>query len=242
MQKPIKMKEKSDSIANEFDEIVGVIQNKASLKQEIYRNTVEAFDLFKSCGESLIQNLEKKMPLFDKEVKLEYQAKGDFEFQLKIGGDILLFYMHTNVFDFDKSHPIKQSAYVKVDPSRSYCGLINIYNFLSDSFKYNRYDDSGYLIGRAFVNKERHFFMEGERELNFVYNNFVNDTINKDYVHKIIQKALLYSMDFDLFTPPFRHVKEISVGQLLQDASGMRLKTAKRLGFRFSNDNPPMEG
>jgi len=220
----------------QFNQIVKVVQEKASLKQQIYRNTADTFSLFKSCAESLVKKLELEMDTFDKDVAIEFIPKGDFEFQLKIGGDILLFYMHTNVFDFHQTHPIKKTSYVKDDSMRSYCGLINIYNFLADSFKYSRYADSGYLIGRAFINKDKHFFMEGKRQLNFLYNDFMNDTVTKEHVHTIIQQAILYAMDFDLYTPPYRHVQEISVGHLLQEASGMRLKTAKRLGFRFSSD------
>lgn len=220
-----------------FQEIVERIQTKATLKQAIYRNTLKSFERFKACGEELVKELTQKMGTFDEGVQIEYKEIGEFEFQLKIGGDVILFYMHSNVFDFDPSHPIKQLAYVKEDSNRSFCGLINIYNFLSDSFKYNRYEDSGYLIGRAFINKDNHFFMEGKRQLNYIYNNFVNDTVDKTCIREVIQHAILYSMDFDLFTPPYRHVQELSVGQLLQEASGMRLKTSKRLGFRFSFDD-----
>jgi hypothetical protein len=123
---------------------------------------------------------------------------------------------------------------LKEDPSRSYCGIINVYNFLADSLKYNRYDDSGYLIGRIFINKDNHFFVEGKRQLNFIHNDFISQTVNEEDVLDIIQQSILYSMDFDLFTPPYRHVQEISVGQLLNEASGMRLKTGKRVGFKFS--------
>ena len=221
---------------NTFDKIVSVVQDKASLKQVIYRNTLQTFESFKKEGQALIEELKGKMSTFDKDVILEFTEKGEFEFQLKIGGDIILFYMHTNVFDFDKSHSLWKTAYVKSDSSRTYCGMINIYNFLSDSFKYNRFDDSGYLIGRAFINKENHFFLEGKRQLGFIHNDFANDTIDQADIKEVIHQAVLYSMDFDLFSPPYKHVQEISVGQLLQEASGMRLKTAKRLGFKFSYD------
>ena len=66
--------------------------------------------------------------------------------------------MHTNTFSFDKSHQIWNSSYVKEDEYKAYCGVINVYNFLSDSFKYNRANDLGYMIGRLFINKEKHFF------------------------------------------------------------------------------------
>jgi len=218
----------------DFDKIVDTVKNKASLKQGIYRNTVEAFTHFKEQSKRVVENLVKEAADFDDGVNVAYQEKGHFEYQLKIGGDIILFHMHTNVFDFDKSHALWKTSYLRDDPSRSYCGIINVYNFLADSLKYNRYDDSGYLIGRIFINKDNHFFVEGKRQLNFIHNNFVSQQVDKEAVLNIIQQSILYSMDFDLFTPPYEHVQEISVAQLLNEASGMRVKTGKRLGFKFS--------
>ncbi len=218
----------------DFRQIVEVVKNKASLKQKIYRNTLAGFLQFKENSKNVVENLVKEAANFDDGVSIVYQEKGVFEYQLKIGGDIILFHMHTNVFEFDKSHALWKTAYLKEDSSRSYCGIINIYNFLADSLKYNRYDDSGYLIGRIFINKDNHFFVEGKRQLNFIHNDFTSQTVNEQDVLNIIQQAILYSMDFDLFTPPYRHVQEISVGQLLNEASGMRLKTGKRVGFKFS--------
>jgi len=219
---------------SDFQKIVATVKNKASIKQKIYRNILEVFENFKSTSEQLIKDLEKEEKSFDEGVKLSFIEKGEFEFQLKIGGDILLFHMHSNVFDFDKSHQIWKTSYTKEDSSRSFCGMINIYNFLADSLKYNRYDDIGYLIGRVFVNKEKHFFVEGKRQLNYIHNDFVNETIDQACIKDIVQQAILYSMDFDLFTPPYQHVQELSVGQLLHEASGMRVKTGKRVGYKFS--------
>lgn len=222
-------KEKED-----FKKIVNTVKNKASLKQVIYRNTLEAFSSFKNISKTVTADLMKEAAGFDDGVNVAFQEKGEFEFQLKIGGDIVLFHMHTNVFDFDKSNALWKTSYLKEDASRSFCGIINVYNFLSDSLKYNRYEDSGYLIGRIFINKDNHFFVEGKRQLNFIHNDFISQTMNKEDVLNIIQQSILYSMDFDLFTPPYQHVQEISVGHLLNEASGMRMKTGKRVGFKFS--------
>lgn len=219
---------------SDFKKIVSIVKNKASLKQAIYRNTLTAFELFKENSKKVVEELVNESEVFDDDVNIVYEEKGAFEFQMKIGGDIILFHMHTNVFDFDKSHSLWKTNYLKEDSSRSYCGIINIYNFLADSLKYNRYDDSGYLIGRCFVNKENNYFIEGKRQLNFIHNDFVGQKINSEEIRNVIQQAILYSMDFDLFTPPYRHVQEISVGQLMNEASGMRLKTGKRVGFKFS--------
>ncbi|MGK0380117.1 MAG: hypothetical protein ACJA1Z_003950 [Patiriisocius sp.] len=220
-----------------FIKIVETVKNKASLKQNIYRNTIEAFTHFKVLSKKVVEDLVKEASQFDDGVNITFQEKGSFEFQLKIGGDIILFQMHTNVFDFDRSNPLWKTSYLKEDANRSFCGIINVYNFLSDSLKYNRYDDSGYLIGRIFINKENHFFVEGKRQLNFIHNDFISQEMNQKDVLDIIQQAILYSMDFDLFAPPYRHVQEISVGQMLSETSGVSVKTGKRLGFKFSFDD-----
>lgn len=234
MQKRIKMGEKEQK---NFITIVETVKNKASLKQNIYRNTIEAFTHFKVLSKKVVEDLVKEASQFDDGVNITFQEKGSFEFQLKIGGDIILFQMHTNVFDFDRSNPLWKTSYLKDDANRSFCGIINVYNFLSDSLKYNRYDDSGYLIGRIFINKENHFFVEGKRQLNFIHNDFISQEMNQKDVLDIIQQAILYSMDFDLFAPPYRHVQEISVGQMLSETSGVSVKTGKRLGFKFSFDD-----
>jgi hypothetical protein len=124
---------------------------------------------------------------------------------------------------------------------KSYCGVINIYNFLADSFKYQRVNDLGYLIARLFVNHEQHFFVEGKRQLGFLYNDFANAVITPEKLQDIVETTIAYCLDFDLFTPPFDEVKVISLGQLEDESSMMSLKTGKRLGFRFQADTAHFE-
>ena len=150
------------------DKIFGILKDKGCMKQEVYRNTMVGVKMMKSYLEDLSKDLQKRMEKVDKSVIVEYEDRGDFEMRLKLGGDLLIFLMHTNVFDFDQSHNIQNSNYVKENPYRAYCGMISVYNFLADSFKYNRDADLGYLIARVFINKENHFFVEGMRQLGFV--------------------------------------------------------------------------
>ncbi|PKP47987.1 MAG: hypothetical protein CVT95_04950, partial [Bacteroidetes bacterium HGW-Bacteroidetes-12] len=158
--------------------ILDTLKEKACLKQDVYKKTVAIFNDFKAEAEKLSLELKEEMSKIDKDVLLEYIDKSDFEFQIKFGGDVLVFFMHTNVFDFDKSHSIWNSSYVQDDPLRSYCGMINVYNFLADSFKYNRVNDVGYLVARFFVNKDLHYFVEGKRQLGFLYNDFIHEVID----------------------------------------------------------------
>lgn len=217
--------------------ILDTLKEKACLKQEVYKKTYAIFQEFKVEANKLIGELGGEMCDIDKDVTFEYIDKSDFEFQIKFGGDVLVFFMHTNVFDFDKSHNIWNSSYVKEDRMRTYCGMINIYNFLADSFKYNRVDDIGYLVARCFVNKDEHYFVEGKRQLGFLYNDFINETINTKKIKNIIESSILYSMEFDLLTPKYETMSTVSVQEINEVTSIIKLKTGKRLGFKFQNDS-----
>jgi len=221
--------------------IVKTLKEKSSLKQDVYYNTLSAFNTLKSVAKSLIGDLQKEAKAIDKRLILEFKDKGEFEFELRVAGDLLIFVMHTNVFEFDKNHPIWKNSYVKQDISRSYCGLINVYNFLNDSFKYNRVNDLGYAIGRIFINKENHFFVEGKRQLGFLYNDIVNATLEEEKLKAILESAILYCLDFDLYTPPFDSIKEISVFDMQTASESMQIKTGKRLGFRFQADSDEID-
>lgn len=221
--------------------ILDILKKKACLKQSLFKKTIQVFDEFKIEAEKLVEELRNEMKKVDDNVALEYQLKGDFEFHIKFGGDILVFFMHTNIFDFPKNHQIWQSSYVKEDELRSYCGMINVYNFLADSLKYNRINDIGYLVARFFVNNELHYFVEGKKQLSFLYNDFIHETIDSTKIRKIVESTMLYSIDFDLLTPPYNTVSEISVMDIIEVTNASNIKTGKHLGFKFQSDNTNFE-
>jgi hypothetical protein len=167
-----------------FREII----EKSSMKQEVFLATQEALGLFKKVASEMAEEysaeLKKVKPKFD--LPLEMEDHGPFAFSLKFGGDILFFLMHSNIFEIPRDHNVMRSAYIKEDKERSYSGIIHVYNFLNDSFKYNRINDLGYLIGRILINKEQHYFIEGKSEPGFLYKNFRNSVITRQSVDKII--------------------------------------------------------
>jgi hypothetical protein len=97
--------------------IVKTLKEKSSLKQDVYYNTLSAFNTLKSVAKSLIGDLQKEAKVIDKRLILEFKDKGEFEFELRVAGDLLIFVMHTNVFEFDKNHSIWKNSYVKQDIS-----------------------------------------------------------------------------------------------------------------------------
>ncbi len=83
--------------------------------------------------------------------------------------------------------------------------------------------------------------IEGKRQLGFLYNDLMNSKMDKDEMRRIVQSVILYTLDFDLFVPPYDLVKEVSVYDIRQISEGLKLKTAKRLGFKFEADKIGLE-
>ncbi len=219
---------------NTEEKIVSLLKEKACTKQKIYRITKNIFANFQDVLQEKANILNNEIQ--DKDVEVSYEESGDFDAKLKFSGDTLLFHMHSNIFDFDSSHQIHKTSYVKEDKMRSFCGVINIYNFLSDSLKYNRLNDAGFLIARIFINKDNHFFVEGDKQLGFLFNDFVNQQIDEVQICKIIDTAMIYALNFDLQTPNFNDVKVVSLHQILDINNNHKIKTSKRLGFKLSSE------
>ena len=167
-------------------DILKLLVDKSSTKQKVYKITKRIFtDIQKILADKAIKlNNEVANP----DIDVSYEDSGDFDAKLKFAGETLIFHMHTNIFDFKSSHQIYKTSYVKQDKMRSYCGIINIYNFLSDSLKYNRLNDAGFLIARIFINMDSHFFVEGDKELGFLFNDFTIQKIDKVQIDNKIKR------------------------------------------------------
>ncbi|WP_372775508.1 hypothetical protein [Mangrovibacterium sp.] len=211
---------------------------KSNVKQDVYQNTLGAFNILKEALRELVEeystNLKSKI---NDEALPTFHEKGPFEAEFRLAADMLLFSMHTNVFVFNREHPVWKTEYIKDDPLNSYCGIINIYNFLSDSFKYNRMQDIGYLIARIFVNRENHFFVEGKRQSGELVKDFKNDLISKETIKQILDTAIRYAIEFDLLVPPYDQVKIASVEQMKEEIYHSKMQTGKRVGFKFNSDD-----
>ena len=222
----------------DYSNICDLLIQKGELKQQIYSSTLESMELFKQCAKEFEDYYEEHCAEEHPRVTVDYNGKNLHEFKLRFAGDVLIFLMHTNIFEFPRDHEVMKTPYIREDQTRSYCGVIHIFNFLSDSFRYNRINDSGYMIGRIFINKDKHFYVEGKRELAKVLNNFNNRELDKQSVEEILMSAIQYTINFDLLVPEYSNLVEISVNDILQiEDQNMILKTGKRLGFRFEPDD-----
>jgi hypothetical protein len=216
---------------NYHEILVDLLSNRAAVKQDVYHLMKDKFLEFKDMVIQEIETLRKEVK--DERVRCKVMSSTDFEIQIAVGSDILVFHMNTNVFRFEDEHPIWKTSYLEENPSLGYFGIINIYNFLYDSFEYNRSEDVGYLIGRIFMNKEEHFIVQGLGDISLVYSNFFMNTLTKERMTEIIQKACTYAVDFDSFAPPYQSVGAIHVETMKRVLSNLQLQTGKRIGFKF---------
>lgn len=217
--------------------IVETLREKSVLKQFVYDNTLAAFDRIKNLLAALAREINSDIIETDKRIRLVYKENGKFDVSIKVAGDILVFSMHSNVFEFNREHPVWKTPYLQKNKDNSYSGIISIYNFLSDSFKYSRQDDLGYLIARIFINRENQYFVEGKRQMAMLFSNYGNEELGREALKRIIFTAIQYSLEFDLLVPPYDSVKIASVGQLEKRIQLSKMVTGKRLGFKFNSDD-----
>lgn len=211
---------------------------KGNLQQMVYDNTFSVFNDLKETLNEMSAELNDELDgVIDKRIKIEYRDRGKFECQLQVAEDMLIFIMHTDIFEFNREHEIWSNPYVRNTPDNAYCGVINIYNFLADSFKYNRNSDEGYLIGRLFINHEMQYCVEGKRQLSLRHDNFGNRRIDKEALLSIVGTAIEYSLAFDLLVPPYDAVKIATVDQMNTKFEHTKMQTCKRLGYKFNSDD-----
>lgn len=215
--------------------IIDSLKTKGMYKLQLLNRTKERFETLKQEAQRLADELCNELDCVDG-IEMKFHERGSFQAELRFSEDVLIFFLHNDIFDFDRSHAIWKTSLVQNERKNAFCGMISIFNFLKTSFEMNRYEDVGYLIGRIFINMDGHYFVEGKRQLGFSYNDFGNDIIDKNAFRNILMSAILYCEEFDLLVPPFNAVEQLRVGDMIDITNQMNIRTGKRLGFQFSAD------
>lgn len=226
------MKENQDPI----ESIVQNLKNKSCVKQKTYNHLCVTFEKLMKCSKAVVKNIKNSIKEVDENITIEFKKSSNKEFHIKVAGDLVIFVLHTNIITFADEHGIIKSKYVSEDENRKYFGQIMIYNFMADSVKYNRMKDSGYLLGRVLVNYENHFFVEGEGQLNFMFNNISGKPISKLDIDIIVKLAITIAIKSDLIIPPFQEIKHITLYDKLESTHSMG--GGRKIGFQMSyNDD-----
>ncbi len=232
------MKENGTTTKSQRDRILDVLRTKSVMKQDVYRRTMSLFEEIKEILQELAVDLEKEIIQQDKRIAVGFTDKSSTSCELKVAGDVIVFHMHTNVFRIDRDNELWKTEFLKEDELRGFFGVVNIYNFLSDSFKYNRDRDLGYLIARLFLNKDGHFFLQGKRQLGKMYGDLAAQVMDKEKLREILLSVIMYVLEFDLLAPPYDQVNQVTVSEM-HELNAPHLSTGKRLGFRSQNTFEP---
>lgn len=222
--------------------VLDLISQKSVLKRDVFELIKVQFSELKDTLEALAAELKIEVEKIDPRLEVSYKALGSYYCQLTIAGDVLLFSMHTNVFRFPDNSMYWKSSYLQESSNNGYCGIIQVHNFLADSFRFNRENDLGYMIARILINKENHFFVEGKKELGYKFNDFVNAEMSKPKLREVLCAIIAYTINFDLFIPSYAKVQQITLHEANTLKDKVSLKTGKRLGYQFSSGDDQIEG
>lgn len=220
-----------------FDLIIQSLAEKASLKVDIANHVTQMVDVLKVTLKSLESEIITSLSKIDKRIGVKFLERGRFDLEFRISDDIIMFSVHTDSFIFPEHHPIWKTSYIHDNQNRAFCGMISIYNFLTDSIQYNRVNDQGILIARIFINHENHFFVEGKKQLGVLFNDFENAVVTPESIRQITELAILHCLEIDAMLPSFEHSKAISVHQIIEKSLSSVITTGKRLGFKLQSDS-----
>jgi len=205
-----------------------------SLENEVHVKTKESFELLHKAVKDFETNFNQYHP--EGKINVSINSHGSHEFELTIGSDIIVFILHTNVFEFPRNHEVMKTPYMRENIARSQCGQILIYNFMDDSIKLRRSFDVGYMIGRMMVNKEGFYFVEGKREIGMLLNKFSSSVFNEEAATSLLKSVVEYVAHFAPLLPNYELMQELTVEQFIQIRDFMQIKTSKRMGFSFGQD------
>ncbi|NEM97149.1 hypothetical protein [Pontibacter burrus] len=214
-----------------LDDIINGLHQKSVTKQVIYRNTKATFDRMKEIAQDIVEELTERVTKHDADVVIEYTNISEFEFHVKFSGDLLMFIMHTNIITFPEDYELMRNEYIEEDFRRRFFGHIMAYNFMADTIKYNRIDDPGYLVGRMLINIDRHFVIEGVKQMELPYDRIAQNVINNKTLRLIIESAMVAAVNNDLMGQDVSDIERITLKQKHENM----ISQPRKVGFRVSS-------
>lgn len=218
-----------------LDHIKQLLESKSTAKQVTYKLLLTAFRLLSKESDRVVKELKKRMRPGDEDVTVSFEKVNDHEFHVKLAGDLLVFVLHTNIVTLMDNHPVMQDPYIRQNEVNRYFGQIMIYNFMSDSLKFNRVNDPGYLLARLLVNHEGRYVIEGDGQLAALSNKISGEPITELELNVVVKLALTLAIENDLMAPPFPDVRFITLHQKMEKTQ--ELGAGQKIGFQMSYQN-----
>lgn len=212
-----------------------LLESKSTAKQITYKNLLAAFNQLAKESKRIVEELKKKVRPADEDVTVNFLPVNEHEFHVKLAGDLLIFVLHTNVVTLDEAHEVMKEPYIREQDANRYFGQIMIYNFMSDSLRFNRINDPGYLLARLLINHENRFIVEGEGQLGTLFSSISNPPVNEEILNTIVKLSLTLAIENDLMAPPFPQVQFITLYQKMEKTQ--ELGAGQKIGFRMSYEN-----
>jgi hypothetical protein len=218
-----------------LDHIKELLESKSTAKQVTYKYLLAAFQLLAKESSRVINELKQKVKPGDEDVTLDFTKVNEHEFHVKLAGDLLVFVLHTNIVTLMDDHAVMQDPYIKQNEVNRYFGQIMIYNFMSDSLKFNRVNDPGYLLARLLINHEGRYVIEGDGQLAAMSNKISAEPITEVELNVLVKLALMLAIENDLMAPPFPEVRFITLHQKMEKTQ--ELGAGQKIGFQMSYQN-----
>lgn len=223
-----------------YAELRRFVEERSVLKRDVFELGKLRFSELKQALSTDIERLAKDVLKKDARLEIKYHDRNEFECGCTVAGDYILFHLHTNVFRLDadngKDAVYPQTEYLRENSDRTYCAVIHVYNFLADSFRYERNNDAGYLVTRIFINADNHFFTEGIVNAGFGYEKFTESKFEGDSIPKVLRSVIYEALNFEMIVPEYARVSEIALNDAVRSGGLTGYRTSKRMGFRLSSD------
>ena len=211
-----------------INKILNKLQTTSKLKYNLFEQSEALFRQMEEICHTIAKEIFEANK-DDKPVPLKVERINDFEFIFRIGGDVLIFILQSNIVRLSDDTYLSKTKYLKDDLSLRYFGQILIYNFLSDTLTYGRLEDPGYLISRILLNKENKFFIEGDRKIVYSFPDLKENPVSPEKMRDLIEKLIESALDNDLLAPAFQDLMLITYHQKLEHTSSMG--NPKKIGF-----------
>lgn len=221
-----------------IESIPALLHSKARHKQTVFDHSKACMQQFRGTSAALARWMQAHLASGDGRVAVKHADLNAFAFSLQFGGDLLYVQQHTNVFTLEKQSRLWNKDYIKADPSRAYFGVFYVYNFLADSFTYQRTTDAGVLLTRVFINAQGYFFAEGLPQIARPLRNLQQQVFSRAERKRLLGLLVRAAIEYDLTAPPLKEVWLASVGDVEAQRSELLMRTGKKLGFKTHQADP----
>lgn len=220
-----------------YSEVKRFVAERSRLKRDVFELGKVCFATLKGLLKQRIEQLAADTAEKDPRLEIKFHERNEFESGCTVAGDYILFHLHTNVFRIDADAAEDElSRHLDKFPDRAYCAVFHVYNFLADSFRFERPNDAGYLAARIFINAEREFFVEGIGGLTAAFGSFPDSVFDEAATDEVLMTVIYEALNFEMVVPEYASVAEIPLTDAVRSVGLTGQRTAKRMGFRFSDE------